>query len=83
MAVRDNAASRSAEGGSLVEQLPKGTGIEVRNDFDHSWSTGFEVAGHDDEGYLVLRRSDGTVLPRTFRDHEVRRHRKTSSMWWV
>lgn len=67
----------------MAELLPKGTRVEVRNHFDQSWSSGFEVAGHEDGGYLVLRRSDGTVLPRTFDRAEVRRSRKAASMWWV
>ena len=63
--------------------LPAGTRVEVRNGFDGSWSQGFEVADHDAGGYLVLRCSDGAVLPRTFGSDEVRRTRKSSSMWWV
>ena len=63
--------------------LPPGTGVEVRNGFDGSWSKGFEVAEVDAEGYRVLRCSDRSLLPRRFSDDEVRRTRKSSSMWWV
>ncbi|MEX2658871.1 MAG: hypothetical protein WD232_04170 [Acidimicrobiales bacterium] len=63
--------------------LPAGTGVEVRNGFDGSWSTGFEVVEHVDGRYRILRCSDRSVLPGTFREDEVRRNRKTSSMWWV
>lgn len=63
--------------------LPAGTGVEVRNRFDGSWSRGFEVAGHDGDGYRVRRCSDSSVLPGTFSADEVRRTRRTSSMWWV
>lgn len=63
--------------------LPAGTGVEVRNSFDGSWARGFEVVAHEGGGYVVLRCSDRSVLPRTFDADEVRRNRKTSSMWWV
>jgi hypothetical protein len=63
--------------------LPAGTGVEVRNGFDGAWSLGFEVAAHVDGGYRLLRCSDRSVLPRTFTSDEVRRTRRTSSMWWV
>ena len=64
-------------------RLPAGTGVEVRNGFDGSWARGFEIAAEQGDGYLVRRCSDSTVLPRTFGPDEVRRSRKTSSMWWV
>lgn len=68
----------------MVERLPKGTRVEVRNGFDRSWSSGFEVAGHDgDDRYLLVRSSDGAMLPGTFPVDQVRRSRRTSSMWWV
>jgi len=63
--------------------LPPGTGVEVRNGFDGSWSKGFEVTTIEDGGYRVIRCSDRAVLPRTFSDDEVRRTRKGASMWWV
>ena len=63
--------------------LPPGTGVEVRNRFDGSWAKGFEVAEVDEEGYRVLRCSDRSLVPRTFSDDEVRRTRRSSSMWWV
>ncbi len=63
--------------------LPAGTGVEVRNGFDGSWSRGFEVAAHEHDRYLVVRCSDRALLPRAFSPDEVRRNRKTSSMWWV
>ena len=63
--------------------LPAGTGVEVRTTFDGSWARGFEVVAHERDRYVVMRCSDRFVLPRTFSADEVRRTRKTSSMWWV
>ena len=40
------------------------------------------MAGIEDDGYHVLRVSDGFVLPVVFTVEEVRRERKRS-MWWV
>ena len=40
------------------------------------------MAEIEDEGYRVLRVSDGFVLPVVFAIEEVRRERKRS-MWWV
>jgi hypothetical protein len=56
--------------------------VEVRTGFDRSWTNGFSVAGVEDDGYQVQRRSDGEVLPMVFPASEVRRERK-NSMWWV
>jgi hypothetical protein len=68
----------------MVERLPKGTRVEVRNGFDRSWSGGFEVAGHEGEDrYVLLRSSDGAAMPGSFPADQVRRTRKGSSMWWV
>lgn len=62
--------------------LRKGTKVEVRNRFDGSWAHGFEVAGEEDGRYLVMRLSDGEVLPVPFAEDEVRRER-TRQTWWV
>jgi hypothetical protein len=43
--------------------LMPGTQVEVLNGFERSWSPGFEVAGVDQRGYRLRRRSDGYVLP--------------------
>jgi hypothetical protein len=40
-----------------------GTQVEVLSRYQHSWSTGFEVAAVDQRGYRLRRRSDGYVLP--------------------
>ena len=59
-----------------------GARVEVRNQFDGSWSAGFEVAAHTGSGYRIRRRSDGSVLPADFDDEDVRRERR-NSMWWI
>ena len=60
--------------------LPPGARVEVRNRFDGSWSTGFEVAeavpppeGDVPAAYWVRRVADHAVLNATFRPDYVRR----------
>ena len=62
--------------------LRVGSRVEVRNRFDGSWSSGFEVSGLVDDGYRIRRRSDGSELPAEFDADDVRRERRTS-MWWI
>jgi hypothetical protein len=61
--------------------------VEVRSRFDHAWARGFEVAERisADTGprYRVRRRSDGSVLPVLFDDHELRAERRKNDMWWI
>ena len=61
--------------------------MEVRSRFDQAWARGFEVAEQvaaDEElRYRVRRRSDGSVLPALFADHEVREERRKNDMWWM
>jgi hypothetical protein len=53
-----------------------GTPVEVRNRFDRSWSSGFEVAEESNDGdvrtYRLRRRSDRAVLPAAFPSGELR-----------
>ena len=63
-------------------RLPIDTRVEIRRRFDHEWARGFTVAEIENDGYRVLRVSDGFVLPVVFTFEEVRRERKRS-MWWV
>ncbi len=60
--------------------LPAGARVEVRNRFDGSWSTGFEVAealpppkGGAPGGYRVRRVTDDAVLNAPFRPDDLRR----------
>lgn len=72
--------SPSAQG--MPDRLPPGTRVEVRNDFDGSWTRGFTIADVSPEGYRIHRRSDGTRIPTVFSPEQVRRER-TRSTWWV
>lgn len=67
--------------------MDPGTRVEVRSRFDQAWARGFEVAELvlSDPGtrYRVRRRSDGSVLPVLFDDHEVREERRKNDMWWI
>lgn len=40
-----------------------GQQVEVHTHYTGTWATGFEVADVVAEGYLVRRRSDGSLLP--------------------
>lgn len=52
--------------------LEPGTEVEVRSTFDNTWKRGFVVEAPAEGGYLLRRRSDGTVLPITFRPEVLR-----------
>ncbi|HUW04266.1 MAG TPA: hypothetical protein VMW08_18070 [Acidimicrobiales bacterium] len=65
---------------------PPGTDVEIRNQFDRAWSSGFVVESLAGNGrYFISRTSDGTVLPTEFPPSAVRRvkNRAKNSMWWV
>ncbi|MFZ0667865.1 MAG: hypothetical protein WAM97_19110 [Acidimicrobiales bacterium] len=49
-----------------------GTAVDVRNRYIGSWSRGFEVAGLVEQGYMIRRLSDGSVLPEALSFDEVR-----------
>jgi hypothetical protein len=67
-----------------------GTRVEVRNRFESKWTRGFEVAdlveetgGHPgDRQYTVRRRSDGSILPVTFDERDLREENRRST-WWI
>lgn len=61
--------------------IPPATRVEVRTEFDRSWTNGFTVEERTPEGYRLRRRSDGRVLPRIFPFDEVRHERR--NLWWV
>ena len=46
--------------------------VEVRSHFDGRWVGGFEIAGVNDDRYVLRRRSDGATLPVAFPAHEIR-----------
>lgn len=59
-------------------QWSTGARVRVRNRFDRSWTSGFEIAEHEaQEGdgrssYVVRRLSDGSTLPVAFDEEELR-----------
>jgi hypothetical protein len=67
-----------------------GTRVEVRSRFESKWTRGFEVADLVDPGaadsgeamYKVRRRSDGSILPVTFSEADLREENRRS-MWWI
>ena len=73
-------ADPSSTSGGALRPLAPGTKVEVRRRYDDRWARGFEVAALDGDGYLVRRRSDGTVLPTPFSRADLRRERQGD--WW-
>ena len=63
--------------------LKPGAKVEVRTAFDRSWARGFEVEAVTDAGYRLRRLSDGSLLPVTMPEDQVRRERRDANMWWV
>jgi hypothetical protein len=63
-----------------------GTRVEVRTRFESSWTRGFEIADCDDSQggplYKVRRRSDGSILPVTFKEDDLREERRRQT-WWI
>ena len=59
----------------------------MQSRFEQAWARCFEIAEQVPEGdtfrYKVRRRSDGSVLPVLFSDHEVREERRKNDMWWI
>ena len=77
------AVSQEREDLRSVTAYAPGTKVEVRTGFDRSWARGFEVLDASDDGYRVVRLSDGRELPRTFPIDDVRRERRDANMWWL
>jgi hypothetical protein len=69
-----------------------GTRVEVRSRFESRWTRGFEVAdkvdgtgnpdGPGESMYKVRRRSDGSILPVTFSENDLREENRRST-WWI
>ena len=64
-----------------------GTRVEVRSRFEERWTRGFEVSEvvQPENGpiaYRVRRRSDGSILPVTFSDDDLREERRRQPLWW-
>ena len=56
-----------------MDFIEVGRRVTVRTRYLGSWAGGFEVAKLLDEGYLLRRVSDGTVLPDVIAFSDVRR----------
>ena len=63
--------------------LNAGTKVEVRTAYDRSWARGFEVVTASEDGYRLLRLSDGAELPALFACDDIRRERRDANMWWL
>ncbi|MBA3653966.1 MAG: hypothetical protein H0W70_07200 [Actinobacteria bacterium] len=64
--------------------LEPGTRVEVRRRFDQRWARGFEIAeAVQGDGYRLKRLSDGTVLPTSFDEDDVRLEKKKQGLWWA
>lgn len=53
-------------------RIDAGTTVEVHCRFDEHWSGGFTVVDVTDDGYLLRRQSDGSVLPAWFPRDQLR-----------
>jgi hypothetical protein len=70
-----------------IRLVHPGTRVEVRSRFEARWTRGFEVSEVlEDEGhtprYRVRRRSDGSILPVTFAEDDLREERRRQPPWW-
>ena len=61
-------------------RLDVGTAVDVRNRFIGTWSDGFEVVEHVDDGYRIRRSSDGAILPDVVGGDEVRPYGRKPGM---
>ena len=59
--------------------LPQGTPVQVRDRFEFTFRSGFEVSGNTDAGYRLRRQSDGVELPAEFSASDVRPDRPDTS----
>ena len=65
----------TAFGTGTTVLLLAGTEVEVLTRYERRWTTGFEIAAVDDDGFLLRRHSDGAVLPASFSASELRPRR--------
>jgi hypothetical protein len=59
-------------GANMQRSLAPGTEVEVLTRFEKRWVTGFEIDAVRDDGYVLRRRSDNSVLPAAIAAHHVR-----------
>ena len=69
-----------------MKRVRPGTRVEVRGRFEARWSRGFEIAEREENTveprYRVRRRSDGSILPVTFAEDDLREERRRGT-WWI
>ncbi len=65
----------------MLLELPPGTDVEVKCTFDASWKRGFVVETTSEQGYLIRRRSDDSVLPTAFAPEAVRPADVVANRW--
>ncbi len=65
-----------------VGHLAPGTEVEVRSSFDRRWTAGFEVLRLSEQGYRLVRVSDGEALPGFFPPNDVRKERRRNNWWY-
>lgn len=60
--------------------------VEVRSRFEAAWTRGFEIVERvpqvPEAMYKVRRRSDGSILPVLFDEHDLREESRRGT-WWV
>lgn len=63
--------------------LEPGTKVEVRSRLDsRRWGKGFRVHAVTEDGYVLVRTSDGSTMPVTFPFGDVRQERKRGTWWY-
>lgn len=82
LAVEPVDEARSTQPDTTAEPLAPGVRVEVRNRLDGRWTRGFEVVGHNTDGYRLRRLSDGMELPLPFASEDVRRERRRGTWWY-
>ena len=66
-----------------IPELTPGTKVEVRSRLDsRRWGKGFRVHAVNQDGYVLVRTSDGSTMPVTFPFDDVRQERKRGTWWY-
>jgi hypothetical protein len=55
-----------------THRLGVGDQVDVHTNFSDSWVAGFEIAGLMADGYRVRRNSDGSLLPGSTSERDLR-----------
>jgi len=65
------------------DTLAPGTPVDVRSRYVGEWATGFEVQFRVDEGYIIRRLSDGSLLPSVLASDDLSLHNTSKQPWVV